>query len=148
MNGAVRPATSKAKEPSLAVAVVRLLPAGEESLRVTVPATGPPVAAVPVSATVTAVAVEVPVEATLLLLLPPLHAATASDRAIANEARKTNQLRHSGRPMAIPPIFSTRSVRGRTAPCGRYERCSARNAAPTDSIDPRNNPTLEKDESV
>ncbi len=113
MNGAVRPETSKANEPSLAVAVVRLLPAGEESLRVTVPATGPPVAAVPVSAAVTAVVLPVP----LLPVLPPLHAATASKRAIANEARKTYRLRNSGRPMAIP--FSDPAVCGADAPCDR-----------------------------
>jgi len=74
-----------------------VLPAGEESLSVTVPPTGPPVAAVPVSTAVTVAALPM----SLLPALPPLQAATTSEKAMANEARKTHQPRSSGRSMAI-----------------------------------------------
>jgi hypothetical protein len=67
-----------------------------------VPATGPPVAAVPVNAVLTAAALA-PLSP---LLLPPLHATTASDRAITSAARYRCQQRGFGRPIAISFIES------------------------------------------
>src|SRR5689334_1661879 len=49
MNGGVRPAVLKVKEPSPAVEVVSSAGDCEESLRYTMPATGAPVAATPVT---------------------------------------------------------------------------------------------------